>query len=159
MRAWPGLKKQYFDLIPNSQKLRFLEPAALPHFNGFKSSAVFGGWNFMIPISSKKKKEALKFIKFAHQVENQKMIFEKSGFIPIMRQVYQDNAYMKKNPDLEYFESLLETGFHRPFLVDYTKISDIVSYYTHLAIKGEIGVKQALKQATRLANSKRVLIR
>jgi hypothetical protein len=44
---------------------------------------------------------------------------------------------------------LIDRGFHRPALVEYTKISDVISRYAHLAIKGEISVDEALRSITR----------
>jgi multiple sugar transport system substrate-binding protein len=53
----------------------------------------------------------------------------------------------------------MDKGFHRPFLQDYTKISDIISYYIHLAIKKELSADEALYQAARLINSNQVLLK
>jgi hypothetical protein len=39
------------------------------------------------------------------------------------------------------------TGIHRPFLENYTKISDIIAYYLNKAINKEISVDKALRDA------------
>jgi hypothetical protein len=43
--------------------------------------------------------------------------------------------------------------------VDYTKVSDIMSYYINLAIKGEIAVDEALERATYEINSNQIVIK
>ena len=44
-------------------------------------------------------------------------------------------------------------------IINDSKISDVISYYVHSAIKKEISVPQALARATNVINSKEVLIR
>ena len=68
-------------------------------------------------------------------------------------------AFIKQNKEYLYYQNLLDKGIHRPFLEDYTKISDIISYYVNQAIKKKITVKEALIQATNQVNSNRVLIK
>ena len=55
----------------------------------------------------------------------------------------------RRYPSLEFCRTLIEHGFHRPALVEYTKMSDIISHYVHLAIKGEISVDGALRNMSR----------
>ncbi len=159
LRGWPGLRHQYQNILADTTKLNLLECAALPHFKGYPAVSVFGGWNLMISKSSKKKKEAIEFIKFVLRKENQEMMFEVGGYLPANVKVYQDTAFIRKYPELKYYRKLLERGIHRPYLEDYTKISDIVSYYIHLAIRQEVSVPEALQSASRMINSKKVLIK
>jgi hypothetical protein len=58
-------------------------------------------------------------------------------------------AYVRQHPDLTFCRTLIEHGFHRPALVEYTKMSDIISHFVHLAIKGEISVDEALHNISR----------
>jgi hypothetical protein len=44
-------------------------------------------------------------------------------------------------------------------LVDYTKISDAISYYSNLAIKGDLPVREALRRATETINQNRTVIK
>ena len=100
-----------------------------------------------------------RFIKFVLKSDSQKLMFRVAGFIPIIQEIYQDSLFLAEEPDLKFYRSLMDNGVHRPYLVDYTKISDILSYYVHLAIKNELSVNEALKQATRLINSKQVILK
>jgi hypothetical protein len=43
--------------------------------------------------------------------------------------------------------------------VDYTKISDAISYYSNLAIQGQLTVTEALQRATRTINQNRTVIK
>lgn len=158
-RGWPGFSRN-FDVAPEDQeKLKMVETAALPHFKNHEAASVFGGWNFMVSKFSTKKFAAVKFIKFAENRENQELLFKHAGYLPANNKVYADSLFLQANPDLTYYRELLDQGIHRPYRIEYTKISDVISYYTRMAIKEEITVSEALDQATHLINSEKVLIR
>jgi len=159
MRGWPGFPKQYRFLIEDTSKFQYFSKAALPHFKDGKPVFVLGGWNFMISKFSKKTDAANQFIKFCLQKENQQLLFENGDYIPINKSVYTDSLFLLKHPHLLYYYELLKKGVHRPYHKDYTKISDVISYYVHLAIKKEISVGDALDRATKLINSNQVLIK
>jgi multiple sugar transport system substrate-binding protein len=159
LRGWPGAKIQYRHTIENGEKLNLLEFAPLPHFEGAKRTFVLGGWNLMIPRYSHHKAEAVEFIKFILRPENQELLYQQGGFIPVMREVYADSEFIRQNPELIRYQSLIQQGFHRPMLVDYTKISDAISYYSNLAIKGDLPVREALRRATETINQNRAVIK
>ena len=152
-RGWPGLQRHFQDQF-DPQKLANIQQAAVPHWEGYSPASVYGGWNLMISKFSTRKHEALEFVRFVLRPENQKMMFEQSGFIPVDESVYADSAFMQANPDLSYYRKLMDHGVHRPFLVNYTKISDVLSYYVNLAIKGDISVEEALERASKEIESK-----
>lgn len=157
-RGWPGFKRHFAE--PGLEaKLAQVEAAALPHFQGTRPVAVYGGWNLMISNFSSHKPAAVEFLKFVMRQENQALLYETGGYIPVNKALYEDSLFYREKTDLKYYRQLMETGIHRPFVVNYTQISDIISYYVHLAIKGEVGVETALKQATRAINAQTVLIR
>jgi multiple sugar transport system substrate-binding protein len=158
-KGWPGLTQQYNDWIPNPQKLKEIKMAPLPHFQGFTPRSVYGGWNLMVSKDSNKKSAAVEFIKFVLKPENQSILFEKGGYLPVSKLVYLQSEDSVNQVDLKFYLKLIEKGFHRPFLQDYTKISDMISYYVQLALKKEISADQALTQATRIINSKQILIK
>ena len=158
-RGWPGLPRN-FEIDPREKdKLKQIETAALPHFRDYDPASVFGGWNFMVSKFSTKKFAAVKFIEFAEKKENQEQFYNVGGYLPANKGVYSDSLFLNKNPDLVYYRQLLNRGIHRPYRIEYTKISDVISFYVHKAIKKEITVNEALEQATHLINSDRVLIR
>ncbi len=144
-RGWPNFLESFRNSYPNQEKLALVRRAALPHFPGRSPVSVFGGWNLMVSKYSTRKKEAMELIRFFQREDMQKTLFEAGGYFPTNLNVYADSAYMRQHADLEYYRTLIDHGFHRPPLVEYTKISDIISHYAHLAIKGELSVDEALR--------------
>ena len=159
LRGWPGFLRHYRTIIDDTSKFQYLEKAALPHFKGGKPAFVFGGWNLMISKYSTKIEAAMKFITYVLRKENQEIMFQQGGYLPVIRSVYEDSLFLQKEPDLLFYHRLLADGIHRPYLVDYTKISDILSYYIHSAIKKELSVTEALERAAYSINSDQVLIK
>lgn len=160
-RGWPGFLRNFdaFDTPEMKNKLKEVEPAALPYFKDHRPVSVYGGWNLMISRFSAQKSAALEFIRFLMRKESQELLYDEGGYLPVNQAVYRDSLFLARNPELPYYLRLLQNGVHRPLVVDYTKISDVISYYVHSAIKKEISVAQALKRATEAINSQEVLIR
>ncbi|GAB4366176.1 MAG: ABC transporter substrate-binding protein [Calditrichia bacterium] len=158
LRGWPGFKRHYRHLIPDTTKIDRFDVAAVPHFQGEPPVAVFGGWNLMISKYSKNKWAANKFLQFILEEKHQKLLYEEGGYIPVNLEVYQDSVFLQARPELNYYRSLLASGVHRPYVEDYTRISDVISYFSHLAIKGDMPVDVALKEATAIINHKKAII-
>lgn len=141
------------------EKRKLLKMIPVPHFEDTKPSYVYGGWNLMISQFSEKIPEAVKFVKFLLSEEAQKIMYEEGRYAPINKRVYSDDKYLSKYPELDFFEDLFKNGVHRPFMESYTNVSDILSYYLNKAIKKEIPVEQALKEATVKINEKAILVK
>ncbi len=159
LRGWPGFVEQFRAFYSDTSKLNNIGRCALPHFEGEKPVSVFGGWNLMISKYSANKEASLEFIRFLQAQEIQKLLFEVGGYIPVNKSVYEDADYMQQNADLKYYRKLLDNGFHRPALEDYTRISDIICHYVHLALKEDLSVSDALGQASGMIRSKQTLIK
>ena len=159
LRGWSGLHQQYRDFFEDRHKLNQMGVAPLPHFDDEQRSSVFGGWNLMVSKFSKNKTEAVTFIKFLLTEENQKLLYENGGYIPVQTALYQNNTFLESNPEFEQYLHLLSYGKHRPLREDYTMISDIMSHYLHAALRQEIGVSEALQQATEMINAQHVFIK
>ena len=157
LRAWPGLVQQFDYLDP--QKVKMLEAAALPHMDNNRPAYVYGGWNFMLSSHSTKTKEALEFIRFILKKENQVLFYKEAGYIPLNKAVFRDSLFLEQYPELEYYHKLLQYGFHRPFLENYTKISDVISYYVNQAIEKKITVDEALARARAVIQADQVVIK
>jgi multiple sugar transport system substrate-binding protein len=136
-----------------------MELAPLPHFKGNNTSGVFGGWSLMISKFSNRKEEALKFINFMFEKENQEILYEDGGYLPINTEVYRDSIFIKKHKELAQIERLLQWGTHRPSLENYTKLSEIMSSYFHKALKNEISVNDALTSASSQINNEKVTVK
>ncbi len=87
------------------------------------------------------------------------MLYESGGYLPISRRVYADSAYMARQPDLLYYKYLLDRGFHRPALIEYTKVSDIIAGCIHRALRRQIGVDEALRQAAEMIKTNAIIVR
>ncbi len=159
MRSWPDFVQNFRTSYPDTAKLKNIAKAPLPHFEGRQSTSVFGGWNLMISKSSTKKAAAIEFIRFFQSEAIQRMIFERMGYLPAINSVYEDSLFLRTHNELIFFHKLLRRGFHRPALIEYTKVSDIISHYAHLAIKREITVEEALTRSNELIRSSEVLIK
>ncbi len=159
LRGWPGFLRHYRHVIEDTSKFKYIGKAPLPHFQDGQPAFIFGGWNLMISKNSTHTKEAMTFIRFLLRPENQKFLFQEGGYIPVVQAVYQDSSFLIREPDLLFYKDLMQYGVHRPYLVNYTKLSDIISYYLNRAMKKELSVSEALEQATHLINSNQVLIK
>jgi multiple sugar transport system substrate-binding protein len=159
LRGWTGLFKNnkvgsnYLSLN-NS-----IEEVPTPHLKGSKPTSVFGGWNLMVSKYSSKVPEAICFIKFLMSTEAQKILFEEGGYIPINKSVLYDSLYTVKNPELLLYADLLKNGMYRPFSEQYTNVSDVLSYYVNLAIRGSVSPHEALYKAYNNLNSKSILLK
>jgi multiple sugar transport system substrate-binding protein len=158
VRGWPNFVENYTETHGATRALRELRKAALPHVPGRPPTSVFGGWDLMLSKFSTHKPEAIEFIHFLGTREAQRILYEVEGFLPVAQEIYGDSTYMRAHPDLAYYHTLLERGFHRPALVEYTRISDILSHYVRLAIRKELPVSEALRLASRKIHSNSVLI-
>lgn len=154
LKGWEGYPKQYHNYFSADEaaKVPAIGVAPLPHFIGDATSSVFGGWDLMISKFSKRKKEALKFIKFIFQKKNQEILWNEGGYLPVNDSVYHDGKYMRRHKGLVKVYDMLKWGRYRPFLQDYTRLSEIMAKYFHRALMHEISVKDALVQASRQIN-------
>ncbi len=144
VRGWPNFVENFRSFYGDTAKLRAIRKAALPHFKGTKPVSVFGGWNLMIARSSGKKEAALEFVRFMNRDAVQKIMFDAGGYIPVVKSVYSDSLFLDRNSELRYYRQLLRRGFHRPALPEYTKTSDVISHFVHLAIKKQVSPQQAV---------------
>lgn len=155
MRGWVGYHKQYKRFLRDTSNIANTEIAPLPHFKGNSTSSVFGGWSLMISKNSKRKEEALKFISFMFRKENQQILYDEGGYLPINTEVFEDSTYIKANKELMQIQKLLKWGKLRPSLENYTRLSEIMARSFHRALKNEISVDKALEIAsTEIRNEK-----
>lgn len=159
VRGWPNFLENFRRFYPDSLKLNQIGRAPLPHLKGEGRGSVFGGWNLMISKTSKKKEAALEFVRFLESYRAQRMLFENGGYIPILNSIFQDSSYLKLHQELLFYHGILQKGFHRPALENYTQTSDILSYYLHKALKRELTPQKALSEARLKIQSKEVMIK
>jgi len=159
LRGWPGFYEWYRKNVKNQDVSTIYEKAPMPHFQGGKPASIIGGWNLMMSKYSTKKSEVIEFVKYLLSYEEQRIFYEVGGYLPIQKSFYSDSAFVKRHPELKFYNKVLKSGVHRPFSEKYTKCSDIIASYLNLAIQNQIGVKEALSKAQRIINSGDVFIK
>jgi len=159
LRGWVGYHKQYKSFLKDTSNIANMEIAPMPHFKGNSTSGVFGGWSLMISKFSNRKEEALKFINFMFEKENQKILYESGGYLPINLEIYKDSLYLLNHKELAQTQKLLKWGKHRPFLDNYTRISEIMARHFHKALQNKISVEEALSSATAQIMSEKVTLK
>lgn len=159
VRGWPNFVENFMSFYPDTAKLRSVARAPLPRGAGGESRSIFGGWNLMVSRSSTKKAEAVEFIRFLQSARSQRLLFELAGYIPVRSDVYRDPSLIASHPELSFYHALVQRGFHRPMIVDYTRASDIASHFLHRAIRGELSPDEALSRADSMIRSNSVLLK
>jgi multiple sugar transport system substrate-binding protein len=159
VRGWPNFIENFRRFYPDTAKLNNIGRAPLPHYGGHTPTSVLGGWNLMVSKSSTKKEAAIEFVRFLESDRIQRLLFEDGGFIPVINSLYQDTSFLSAHKELVLYSQLLKRGFHRPALEEYTKMSDILSHFAHLALKQQLPVHEALLDADKMIRSNAVLIK
>ena len=159
LRGWVGYHKQYKDFLSDTSNVSNLEIAPMPHFKNHTTSSVYGGWSLMISQFSSRKEEALKFINFMFQKENQQLLYDEGGYLPINNEVYEDSVYIARHPELAHIQRLMTWGRHRPSLENYTRLSEIMARSFHKALKKEISITEALISASKQINNEKTFLK
>ncbi|MFZ1288940.1 MAG: extracellular solute-binding protein [Melioribacteraceae bacterium] len=159
LRGWPSSESDFKSLANWENVDSIIGKVPIPHLEGKNSLSVLGGWNIMISKYSEHKNEAFQFIKFILEENSQKEMYEIGSYLPVLSSLYSDAEFLKKYPGLEKDKKLLEDGVHRPFLEDYTKLSDVISYYVNKVIKKEFTIEEALEKADETIKTGRIIIR
>lgn len=158
IRGWSTYDKDFLNTSLQSEKAKYLKKATIPHFDKTTPTNVIGGWNLMMPKFSNKKNEVLTFINFLLNEESQEILYREAGFFPVIKKFYEDSTYLKKYPEFEQYREMIRYSVSRPMHEDYTRYSDIMSFYFKQAILGQISVKEALEKATYAIQSKQVML-
>lgn len=159
LHSWPTFISDYRDRFKKDYPDLSFKRAPIPHFKGTKPAAVFGGWNLIVSKFSSNKKEAVQFIKYLLKPESQKILFHGNGSLPVLEELYKEHENIENGETLEYYQNQFKHGVHRPLHIDYTRISDIITYYLHKSLNNELGAEEALQKATEKIQSREVLLK
>ena len=153
--GWPAFLNEYPKFSIHKEIFDNIQIAPIPHFKNGKLASTFGGWNLMISKFSKNVDEAVLFIKYLISEEAQSILYTEGSYLPINNKLYEKT----KDDKLFFYRNLMNSGVYRPFLENYTRISDIIVEYLNKAIKKEITVDQALRRAEKKIRSESIIIK
>jgi multiple sugar transport system substrate-binding protein len=159
LRGWTSFLKDSKALQENLDLVELIKEAPMPHLKDSEAGSTIGGWNIMLSKFSEHKEEALEFVKFILNEESQKVFYEQGAFLPVIEATYTDEKFITKHPNLIKNKNLLDSGIHRPFLTNYTKISDVISLYVNKVMKNQLSVDSALKEAHSALQSGELILR
>ncbi|MCB0730474.1 MAG: extracellular solute-binding protein [Ignavibacteriae bacterium] len=159
LRGWSSFPKDSKALLESIQKGNLIEQAALPHIKGSNPMSTIGGWNIMLSKYSEHKQEAFEFIKYIVREESQKIYYNEGAFMPVISSIYKDEQFCKEHPNLLKTKVFLDHGIHRPFLDNYTKISDVISYYANKVLKNQLTVEKAVNNTYQSLISGELILR
>ncbi len=144
IRAWYSSINDNVAFDAKDTFLDKLKLVPLPHMGQNDLTTVLGGWNLMIKKDSEKKDAAVKFLKFVVSDKVQEILFKEANYLFVTKHMYdRTDLYEFEGIDLR---NIVENhAIHRPVLENYTKLSDIYSYYLNLAISGKVGSEVALE--------------
>jgi len=155
VRGWPALLIDYSKFAIENDVANNIRMAPTPHFENGEPVSVFGGWNLMISKLSPNIDESIIFIKYLLSEEAQNILHQEGGYLPINKLIYENEP----NEELLFFQQLMASGIYRPFLENYTKISDIIALYLNKAINQELSVDEALSRAKKKIISENIEIK
>ncbi|MGE5496504.1 MAG: extracellular solute-binding protein [Syntrophothermus sp.] len=159
IRGWQSYDKDFKESPYDSIKEKNLKKAPIPYFVGGRPASVFGGWNLMVPKFSKKKQEAIDFVKFLVSNESQEVMYKESGYYPVVNDFYEKPEYLKKYPEIKEIKSLIATGIHRPSHEEYTRFSKIMSSFIVKAMRNELPVKESLERCSKAIQVDRIMVK
>jgi multiple sugar transport system substrate-binding protein len=159
LRGWPSFIRQVEGRFRDAGTTGTVLMAPNPHIAEGKTVSVFGGWNLMISKYSTRMQEAVIFVNYLLSEDAQRTMYEAGGVLPVNNRIFDNAEYLQKHEDLAFYKELFKSGVHRPFLKNYTNISDVLCHYLHLAIRNQMSVKEALREATDKINSQVVSIK
>jgi multiple sugar transport system substrate-binding protein len=159
MRAWFSSINDTVAFDLNSDEMNNFEMVPLPHFGDNKFYTVFGGWNLMIKKDSEKKEAASKFLKFVLSDEAQEIMYLKADYLFVTKNMYDREDLLKDLNGMDIKDIIENHTVHRPVAENYTKLSDIYSYYLNQAISGEIGSEIAMEKIVNTIFSDKIFIK
>jgi len=150
MRNWPYIWGKTASNDPKASKVAGkFKMIPLPHGPSGKSAGALGGWNYAINAKSKNPDAAVKLALFLTSYESQKFLTINSGTEPTLDSLYHDEAVLNAVPYFKQFYPVVRGALPRPVSKYETQISDRVTKQVNSAIKGQISVAEALKNAQR----------
>jgi multiple sugar transport system substrate-binding protein len=117
--------------------------APLPGESG-PGASTLGGHDAAISVYSKNKATAFDFLKFWASEETGRFFATQGSLAPVLTDLYDDPALVKKLPYLPTLKTSIENAVPRPVTPFYPAVTKAIQDNSYAAIKGEKPVDQAL---------------
>ncbi|MBI2837002.1 MAG: ABC transporter substrate-binding protein [Acidobacteria bacterium] len=121
--------------------------APMPHVPGQRGAATLGGWGFGLAKSARHPEAAWRFIAFATQPEQQKILHLRGGAIPARRDLFRDPEILKASPYYSDLYRILLAARPRPVHPKYAQISNAIQVHVSAALVGAESPDEAIKRA------------
>ncbi len=120
--------------------------APLPHFQGKKSAACLGGYQYGVNASSKKKEAAIEFVRWMSSPETQLRFASQLGLCPTRSAVLDDPKIAQEQPFMQQLKSVFIGAIGRPVTPKYPQVTLVLqSAISRALTNGD--VKSELKTA------------
>ncbi|MEM4312150.1 MAG: sugar ABC transporter substrate-binding protein [Nitrososphaerales archaeon] len=150
---WPGV----FGSLNNPKKSMVAEKfdfALYPKGPIGKRYVYGGAHTFALYKGTKNKEESLKLLKFLTSEESQYFEYKSEGFLPVRRSVWnrivseaEESRNLKEIKRLKIFRETIEKFYYPVKVKDWVKFYESVWPSLNKALRGELTVKEALKEA------------
>ena len=133
---------------PDATKVKgLIGVTRLPTFaqGGVASSTCQGGWHWSLSKFSKNKAAGFELMKFMSELEAQKDLSIKAGFLPVRKSVYNNSAVLKANPHYADLYPIVLKARPRPISAVYPKVSEIIRTNLNAVVAGAKTVDKGLE--------------
>jgi len=120
--------------------------APLPHFEGKKSAACLGGYQYGVNASSKNKEAAIEFVRWMSSPETQLRFATQLGLCPTRAAVLDDPKIAQEQPFMQPLKSVFIGAIGRPVTPKYPQVTLVLQSAVSTALTSG-DVKAALKNA------------
>jgi len=159
LRGWFSSSKDSISFGGDPNYYKTLSMGMLPRFGDKPFKTARGGWNLMIKKNSTKKEASIKFIKFILSNPIQELLYKEARFLFVTNEMYDKKEVLGELSKLDLRDIIENHSFNRPVSENYTKISDIYSYYVNQALEGKIGSDVAMQKIVKTVFSDQVFIK
>jgi multiple sugar transport system substrate-binding protein len=143
LRNWPYVYSLATTDASSKVKGKF-DIAPLPGETGKPGASSLGGHDAAISAFSKNKATAFDFVKFFTSEETGRYFALQGSLAPVLGNLYDDPALIKKLPYLPTLKTSIENAVPRPVTPFYPAVTKAVEDNAYAAIKGDKPVQQSL---------------
>jgi len=111
--------------------------------------SALGGANLAISAYSRHPAEALDFIRFLTDAQNERVMFTKGGFPPVLTNLYDDPALRARYPDLAWVLEAVNQAKPRPAVATYEQASQAIFGQVEQALQLRETPRSAVTNMTR----------